>query len=313
MENLQICLRAVLPLFLIMGVGYAAKSLHAIDRSDVPKLNKLAFRYFMPVMLFYNLYTSDLQHAIQPAALLYTLIGVLLVYGISLGYVLLTEKEPLKKGVKIQAIYRSNTAIVGIPLAAALVGEGSDLGPVVLMVATVVPLFNVLAVITLETFNGHRPPVKKLVLDILKNPLIIGSVAGLLTLMSGIRLPYVIESTVKQISAATNPLLLFLLGAFFEFKGLRRYTRDLVEICLIRLIIIPALFLTPAMLLGFRSGAFAGMIAIFASSTAINSFTMTQQMGGNAELAGNIVVLTNALCPFTMFLWAFLFKTLGMF
>lgn len=313
MENLQICLRAVLPLFLIMGVGYLAKTLHAIERSDIPKLSKLAFRYFMPVMLFYNLYTSDLQHAIQPAALLYTLLGALLVYGLGLAYVLLTEKEDLKKGVKIQGIYRSNTAIVGIPLAAALVGEGNDLGPVVLMVATVVPLFNVLAVITLEAFNGRRPPVKKLVLDILKNPLIIGSAAGLLALLSGIRLPYVLEATVKQISAATNPLLLFLLGAFFEFKGLRRYTKDLTEICLIRLVVVPALLLIPAMLLGFGGAAFAGMIAVFATSTAINSFTMVQQMGGDADLAGNIVVLTSALCPFTMFLWAYLFKSLGVF
>lgn len=313
MENFVICLRAVLPLFLIMGVGYLAKSLHAIERSEVPKLSKMAFRYFIPVLLFYNLYTSDLHHAIQASSLLYALGGVLVVYGLSVAYVLLTEKDPSKKGVKIQGMYRSNTAIVGLSLASALLGKDSDLGPVVLMVATVVPLFNVLAVITLEVFNGRHPPVKKLLLDILKNPLIIGSAAGILTLVSGIRLPYVIEATAQQMATATNALLLFLLGAFFEFKGLRRYTKDLVEVCLIRLFVVPALTLIPAMLMGFRGASFAGMIAVFASSTAINSFTMTQQMGGDSELAGNIVVLTNALCPFSMFLWAFLFKSLGMF
>ena len=313
MENLQVCLRAVLPLVLIIGIGYLAKTLHAIDRNDVPKLNKLAFRYFIPVMLFYNLYTSDLDHAIQASALLYTLLAVVAVYGLSLSYVLLTEKETLKKGVKIQGMYRSNTAIVGLSLAGALLGKGSDLGAVVLMVATVVPVFNVLAVITLEAFNGRRPSVKKLLLDIVTNPLIVGSVVGILALLAGIRLPYVVEATVQQMAAATNPLLLFLLGAFFEFKGLRRYAKDLAEVCLVRLVIVPALTLIPAMLLGFREASFAGMIAVFASSTAINSFTMTQQMGGDAELAGDIVVLTNALCPFTMFFWALLFKSLGVF
>ncbi len=55
------------------------------------------------------------------------------------------------------------------------------------------------------------------------------------------------------------------------------------------------------------------MIAIFGSATAIASFTMVQQMGGDDELAGDIVVSTSALCCFTMFAWSFIFKSLGVF
>ena len=53
--------------------------------------------------------------------------------------------------------------------------------------------------------------------------------------------------------------------------------------------------------------------SVFASPTAVNSFTMAQQMGGDAELAGDIVVVTSAVSMLTMFLWVFLFKSLGMF
>ena len=112
---------------------------------------------------------------------------------------------------------------------------------------------------------------------------------------------------------AAAGLLLFLLGAFFEFGGLRRYIKDLVEVCLGRLVVIPGIFLTIAWLTGIRGVEFAGMIAIFGSATAIASFTMVQQMGGDAELAGDIVVATSALCCFTMFMWSLLFKTLGAF
>lgn len=56
-----------------------------------------------------------------------------------------------------------------------------------------------------------------------------------------------------------------------------------------------------------------GLISVFASATAIASFTMTQQMGGDAELAGDIVVATSALCIVTMFAWSLLFKLLGAF
>ena len=312
MSNFQVCINAVLPIFLIISLGYLARSLGAIQREEVPKLNKLAFRYFMPVMLFYNVYTSDLSTAVQPRVLLFAVISVLCVYFLSLAYILLTEKNAENRSVKIQGLYRSNFVFIGIPLAAELV-SGADLGPVVLLIAVVVPMFNVLAVITLEAFRGSRPAFGKLLLDIAKNPLILGTVVGLLFLLLGIRLPSPIVGTAKQIAAATSPIMLFLLGAFFKFDGLKRYAKDLIEVCIGRLIVIPGIFLTAAMLCGIRGIEFAGMIAIFGSATAIASFTMAQQMGGNDELAGDIVVCTSALCSFTMFGWALLFKTLGAF
>lgn len=312
MSSFEVCVNAVVPIFLIMALGYLARCLGAIDREDVPKINKIAFRYFMPLMLFYNVYSSDPSTAVQPGLLGFAAVCVLIEYFASLGYVLLTEKETQKRGVKIQGIYRSNFVIIGLPLAASLV-EGADLGGVVLLIAVVVPMFNVLAVITLEVFNGQKPAIGKLIADILKNPLILGTAAGLFFLLTGIKLPSAVEVTVQQIGAATNPLLLFLLGAFFKFDGLKRYIKDIAQVAVGRLVVCPAIFLSLAMLFGVRGVEFAGMIAIFGSATAIASFTMTQQMGGDAELAGDIVVATSALCPFTMFCWAFLFKILGVF
>lgn len=312
MSDFQVCLNAVIPIFLTMALGYLARSLGAIKREDVPKLNKLAFRYFMPLMLFSSIYSSDISTAVQPKLLIFAAVCVLCAYFLSLGFVLLTEKDDAKRGVKIQGLYRSNFVIIGIPLAEQLV-QGADIAPVVLMIAVVVPMFNVLAVITLEIFNGSRPSLKTLLIEIAKNPLIQGTVAGLAFLLLKIRLPVGIETAVQQIGAATNPLLLFLLGAFFEFKDLGRYVKDLVQVCVGRLVIIPGIFLTAAMLFGINGVEFAGMIAIFGSATAIASFTMAQQMGGDATLAGDIVVCTSALCCFTMFGWAFLFKSLGVF
>ena len=106
---------------------------------------------------------------------------------------------------------------------------------------------------------------------------------------------------------------LFLLGAFFQFSGLKTYRRELVTVSIAKLIVSPGLFLGLGALLGFRGVAFVSLIGIFASPTAVNSFTMAQQMGGDAELAGDIVVTTSAASILTMFFWIFLFKSLGMF
>lgn len=295
-----------------MALGYLARSLGAIKREDVPRLNKLAFRYFMPVMLFYSIYNSDIETAIQPKILLFAAACVLAEFLISLGFVMLTEKENSKRGVMIQGLYRSNFVIIGIPLASALV-EGADISPVVVMITVVVPMFNMLAVITLEAFNGKKPSIGKLLLEIIKNPLILGAITGILFLLLKIKLPGALESAVSQIYYATNPLMLFLLGAFFKFDGIKKYSKELVTVCLGRLIILPGIFLTVAMLAGIRGVSFAGLIAVFGSATAIASFTMAEQMGGDAELAGDIVVLTSALCAFTMFMWALIFMNLGIF
>lgn len=312
MESFLVCFRAVMPIFLIMALGYLAQRTGLITREDVPRLNKLAFRYFLSVTMFYNLYNSDLSQAVQPRLLLFSAGAILAAFAVTCVYVLLTEKDPNKQGVKIQGIYRSNFVLIGLPLAEALV-EGGDLGPVVMMIAVVVPLYNVLAVITLEVFHGGRPKIGQVLLNILKNPLIIGALLGLAAIILRIRLPQALESTISQLSAVSSPLMLFLLGAFFRFGGLRRYWKDLVEVTLGRLIILPGLLLTAAYLLGFRGVGFAGLIGVFGSATAVASFTMVQQLGGDDELAGDIVVATSAGCVITLFGWSLLFKLLGAF
>lgn len=285
LSNLQVCFNAVMPLFLIMGLGYGVKCLGGIRVEDVPGLNKMAFRFFMPVMLFWNLYTSSIDQALQPKLLLFAVGATLGMYGLSLAIVLPTEKDHEKQGVKIQGMYRSNLAIIGLPLATVLV-PGADMGPVAMLAAIIVPLFNVLAVITLTAFRGEKLPAGRLIKMVATNPLILGSAVGLVFLGTGWRLPTALESAVHQVAAMTSPFMLFLLGAFFRFSGLRRYRRDLIEVCLVRLFLMPALLLTAAFLIGIRGVGFAGLISVFASATAIASFTMTQQMGGDAELAG---------------------------
>ncbi len=312
MESFLVCFHAVAPLFLIMALGYLAQRLGTVPRESVPRLNKIGFRYFLPVTLFYSIYTSDISQTIQPKLLLFSLLAILAEYALAVAYVLLTEKDPEKQGVKIQGIYRSNFVLLGIPLASALV-EGADLGPVALMVVIIVPLFNASAVITLEVFHGRKPDMGKVLLNIIKNPLIVASAVGLLFLLTSLRLPTVLELTIKQLSPVSSGYMIFLLGAFFRFDGLHRYRKDLIQVSLGRLVILPGLLLTVAFFLGIRGVGFVGLIAALGSATAVSSFTMTQEMGGDSELAGDIVVVTSALCILTMFGWSFLFKTLGSF
>lgn len=312
MENLMISANAVLPMCLVMALGYGTRRLGWLRREEISTINKIAFRIFLPCLLYYNIYCSDLSGSFDPLLMAYAVGGVLLTFGLALGYTLLTEKLPERRGVLIQGMFRSNYVIMGIPVATALLGA-DQLGTVSILIAVIVPLFNMLAVVVLEVFRGQKPKPLHILAQIAKNPLVIGSVLGILTLVAGIRLPHILEQTIQSVSAIASPLQLFLLGAFFQFSGLKTYRRELVTVSIAKLIVSPGLFLGLGALLGFRGVAFVSLIGIFASPTAVNSFTMAQQMGGDAELAGDIVVTTSAASILTMFLWIFLFKSLGMF
>jgi malate permease and related proteins len=297
---------------LIMALGYLARCSGVIGANEVQKMNGAAFKFMMPFMLYYNIYKSDLTGAFDPMLLLFAIICFFVIF---FSCVFLAKKihcPQEQRGVIAQGLYRSNFVIIGIPLAQNLLPEGTDIGSVVVLVAVIVPLFNMVSVIVLEMFSGKSPNVKKLAKDIITNPLILGTLAGVITVLLGIKLPEFITSTLKQIAAATSPLLLFLLGAFFSFDGLHKCLKPTILVTIGRLIIVPGIVLAAAIACGFRGVALAGLLGAFGSANAIASFAMTQQLGGDAELAGNIIVLTSAGCIVTLFLWSMLLKTFGL-
>ena len=222
MENLMISANAVLPMCLVMALGYGTRRLGWLRREEISTINKIAFRIFLPCLLYYNIYCSDLSGSFDPLLMAYAVGGVLLTFGLALGYTLLTEKLPERRGVLIQGMFRSNYVIMGIPVATALLGA-DQLGTVSILIAVIVPLFNMLAVVVLEVFRGQKPKPLHILGQIAKNPLVIGSVLGILTLVAGIRLPHILEQTIQSVSAIASPLQLFLLGAFFQFSGLKTY------------------------------------------------------------------------------------------
>ena len=304
---------AVLPMFLLLAAGYLSKRFGILSLEDIPRTNRIAFRIFLPCLLFYNIYKAELSYAIRPKLILFAVCGVLLVFAGAVYGAHRFERNQDRKGPIAQGIFRSNFVIMGIPIAQAIVGD-ADLSPVAILIAVIVPMFNFLSVVILEKFRGGRVKTGEVLLEIAKNPLIIGSVLGIVFLLLHIRLPAVVEKAVSNLGSIATPLQLFLLGAFFRFSGLRHYVRPLTVVTLVKLFVTPAVMLSAAALLGIRGVEFLGLIGIFASPTAINSFTMVQQMKcGDAELAGDIVVMTSAVSIFSFFIWIYLFKSLGMF
>lgn len=160
MENLILSLNVVLPLFLMIVLGYALKLLRVWDTHTINGMNTVVFKVFLPLLLFMNVYQTDIKGVFNLKLMLFAIISVLLIFIISWIFICFIEKENRKRGVLIQAIFRSNFVIFGVPIATSLCGAQST-GSAALLVAVIVPLFNVLAVVTLETFRGSRIDIKK--------------------------------------------------------------------------------------------------------------------------------------------------------
>ena len=312
LNSFLLSLNAIVSIFVTMAVGYGAKRLLKLEKGHVQKFNALVFHTLLPLMLFYNIYTSDIRGGVSFRCLGLALAVLMALF--LLTWLLVAKIEPAndQRGVMIQASFRSNFLLLGMPLIRELC-PGADLATVSVMLAIVVPCYNVLAVITLEAFHRKDIHPKKILLGIARNPLIIASAAGVLLNLSGLSLPGFLESPISQLGSSASPVALLLLGAQFEFHDVRVYRRNLAVCTALRLLVFPGAALPLAALAGLRGPEFAVLISMFATPTAVASYSMASQMGGNPELAASAVTVTTLLSAGTMFLGIFLFKSLGMF
>lgn len=312
LNSFLLSLNTILSIFLIMAAGYCAKRALRLEKEHVGRFNTLTFYTLLPLMLFHNIYRSDIRGSVSLRCLGLALSVLLVLFLLTWAFVKRVEPDNSRRGVMIQASFRSNFLLLGTPLVQELC-PGADLGSISVMLAIVVPCFNVLAVIVLETFRHSRIDLRGTLGGIARNPLIIASVLGIAANLSGLRLPGFLTTPIGQLGASASPVALLLLGAQFEFRDVRVHRRNLAICASLRLLAYPAAALSLAALAGLRGPEYAVLISMFATPTAVSSFSMAAQMGGDADLAASAVTLTTVLSAGTMFLWIFLSKYFGMF
>ncbi len=319
---------AVLPIIAIVAIGYVLKRIGLMTEQFSLAANKLVFYVFLPCMLFLGVYKIEGLGGIELGFAGYALTAELCIVALGFAIVSLFCKTGAKKGVLVQAAFRSNYALIGIPLAGALAGD-AGIASASLLSVVFVPMINVLAVIVLSVFGerDRKPSLRGVLLDILRNPLIISVLSGVGVL--GIRA--LLESAgssfrlsdadalyrvIEYLSGMATPMALLVLGARFEFSAVAALRREIILGTLLRTVFAPLVGIGAALLL-FRSeftGAhFAAFVCAFATPVAVASVPMSQEMGGDSALAGQLVVWTTAVSSVTLFLLAYLLRLAGVF
>ncbi len=312
MDNFLLSAEVVLPLFLMMALGYLLRRILKLDDRWIELTNKIIFRALLPMLLFRNMYESDISGLSAPG-----MAGLILLCALALTVTFLAlnviiprlEKENPRRGVLIQGMFRGNAAIFGIPIAALL--YGNDITAVVLTIACVVPLLNIYSIITLEKCRCGGLGVRLVLREIVKNPLIIGILLGFVLNALRIELPSPVKSAAWSLASSTTPVSFLALGASFTFASAAKNRRELTGVVLFKLIVLPLVWVGLAGLLGYRNQQLTGVLLVFGPPTAVSSFPMACAMGGDTQLSSEIVVFTSILSMLTMFLWIFSLKSLG--
>ncbi len=312
MESLKLSLNAVAPIFILMLLGYFLKRIKITDKKGFDTMNKMVFKVFLPTLLFYNIYKTDIVSIIDTKLICFTVAGIFMVFLIGYAAVKFLSEDNNKRGVMLQGFFRSNFALLGIPLIGYIYGENSG-GLSSLMLSIVVPLFNILAVITLERFCVGKNEVNfwEILKGVIKNPLIIGCLVGLVFVMTEIELPPILEKSVKDISSVATPLAIIVLGAEFEYSTIKESTKELLITVSAKLLFVPLIMLMAAVLFGIRGEALACVLITFGAPVAVSSFSMVQQMGGDEHLAGHVVIMSSAFCLITLFGWIYVLSFLN--
>ncbi|MDE6815498.1 MAG: AEC family transporter [Lachnospiraceae bacterium] len=311
MEHLLVAVNAVVPFLIYMAFGYGAKRAGLMEEALARRINSVVFQAFYPVMMFYNLYQNKGVRFSAGRLILTGVLGELILILLLLLIVPALVRDNARRGVLIQAVYRSNFVLFAMPLTENVFGK-AGLVTASMMVAIIVPFYNVTAVIILEHFRGGRPDFAQLLKKVLVNPMILGTLIGIPFLLFDIRLPECVEKPISQFSALTTPLALFILGATLRFSSLEKNLRPIMAALSAKLIVIPAVMLAVSVVIGMEPLERFVLLSMFATPTAAASFPMAQNMGGDGELAGELVVCSTTVSVITIFFWILILKSTGL-
>lgn len=322
---LSTAVNAVIPIVLLIALGYWLRKTGFFKEQFVSTASKFVFRVCLPCLLFVNIYSIGGFSEIGWDVVIYVLLVVCLLFVMGLLTVLFTTKDPKRKGVILQSVFRSNFAFIGFPLASVLGGSGA-LAVAAVVSAFSIPLFNVFAVLSLTMFvdkgEDGKTNFRRIINSIAKNPIILGCLFGLLCLgirelQNGIfgetvfsleRDLRFIHTAADNLGAIASPLALVVLGAQFEFSAVRGMLKEIFVGTVWRIVLAPIIGIGMAVLLAKYTNLiscgvneYPMLIALFGSPTAVSSAIMAGEMGNDEQLATQIVVWTSIGSIVTIF------------
>ncbi len=311
MNAFFIALNAVVPFLIYIAYGYIARITGMVSEDFMQKWSRICFKLFFFFVMFHSFYAIDPSMEIDIRFFTFSavfLIGLILVMCVLVPHFIKDRKQI---PVVIQAIFRSNAVLFAMPLSENVVGP-SAVAYCAMILALIIPIYNIASVLIFEKYTGTSHGIKGLIISLLKNPMILGAIAGTFFLVTQIRLPASVYKSFTAFSDLATPLALLTLGGTLHFDRMTSNKKILGGVIFIKLVVTPAIVLALSTLIGLGMVERFVVFTVFATPAATASFPLSVAMGGDGELAGEIVVLSTVLAVVTLFLWIFFMASVGL-
>ena len=286
----------LLPDFLLIVCGFLLCRYTALDRPVWESAERLVYYLLFPVLLFNSIVNSPLQPA-QTVSLAAVGVGVMLC-GVALAFSLgrWPGVDARLHASGAQVAFRFNSYIA-LALAERL-GGGQGVAWMALLIALAVPIANVAAVWALARHGGHD-----YLRELVRNPLIISTVAGLLANAAGLSFPAPVATTLQRIGVAALPIGLLAVGAGLKLGGLKRGPGLAAALLSIRHVVLPAVGIGLGLAL-MLPGEQRYIVVLFAAMpTASSAYVLAARMGGDSAYVAGLVTLSTVLGMFSIPLW----------
>ena len=294
-------LTSVLPVCLLVLLGAALRLIRFLPEAFFTHLNRLGFWLLLPSFLFCTIATAPATSG--GTGLRIGLVLCACAVGITLAGWLMARLLRLPEGsarALMQSAMRGNLAYTALPILIYTFGVGSGAAATAaLALAPTIPFYNFWAVLILTRSSGdgvRRTHAARALAAVLRNPLIIGCLLGLLVLKSGIRMPEACFKAIQELGRAALPCALLALGAGLTPQAVRASARPALAATALKLLGMPALGYLVAGAAGLSGETLLITLLYLASPCAVTSYVMADQMGADKELAGAAIALSTLLC-----------------
>lgn len=285
-------LELLAPVFLIIALGAGLNRIGLMPPDLISGVNRLLYWIGLPTAVFHSLAVAERAPGGTGPLVAALLGGTVLSVAIAAVWAVLLGVDRDGRGTFVQAGFRGNLIFIGLPLL--LTVPGIPAAPAVLALMPMLILYNVTAVLLLL---GARYPIgwgtwRPLAREVLRNPIIIASVAGAVWHYAGWSLPAALEGTLDSVARMALPLALLSIGAALMTVRLRGNRRVASAAALHKAIVSPLIGYGLGRLIGLDDASMLAVLIYLACPTAATSYTMVRQIGGDEAVAASTVVLS---------------------
>ena len=296
---LAVAFQVSAPTFVWVLCGLILRRMGWISVNLVENISRLSFQFLLPVLLFSGTAQLSRQHFNDTD---YLIAGFASILVITLASWLYAKQQSVPRqqiGIFVQAVFRGNLAIIGIALCSSAYGT-TGVALAALAIALWTTLYNILAVAVLNYSLGSNHSVGTTLINIVKNPLIIGIACGGIYTLTPLPSDGLVADTGQVISAFFLPLILVCIGGAMDLGKLRSAGQLARQATFWRLVIAPTISVAIALVMGVRGEPLGVLFLLLSAPVAASSYVMTVAARGDGALAANIVMLSTLLSPLSV-------------